>query len=146
VDSFHTLFEMIGALARRRYQTAEKAFAALGLNHTEARLLSLLKNEGGSATQETLSGLLLIDRSNAGRALKKLELQGYVTRHPDEKDKRTNIVEIADKGVSATIEISKLGKTIAEEFFGDLSASEAAQVVKLLRKTIPTENTEPSSD
>ena len=35
------LFDAIGVLARRRYQTAERHFARLGLNHSEARLLTL---------------------------------------------------------------------------------------------------------
>ena len=41
MNSFQTLFDMIGELARRRYQMAEGCFSALGLNHTEARLLAL---------------------------------------------------------------------------------------------------------
>ena len=106
MDSFVRLFDMIGVLARRRYQEAERWFRELGLNHTEARLLTLLNEEGGSSTQEALSNLLLVDRSNAGRALKRLEQGDYVVRQPDEADKRTNLVRMTAKGREAVGELS----------------------------------------
>ena len=82
------LFELIGALARRRYQTAERFYAPLGLNHTEARLLKMLDNEAVATTQDALSRRLFVDRSNAGRAFKRLEQAGHVDRRKDDADNR----------------------------------------------------------
>lgn len=137
MSSFNTLFEMIGELARRRYLTAERDFAALGLNHTEARLLTLLSQEGGVCAQEALSNMLYVDRSNAGRALKRLEQQGYVARRKDEADKRAYLVEMTGKGRKAASEIAKLGKKMAQSFFGDLKEEEATMIVELLKKAQP---------
>ncbi|MCA9908666.1 MAG: MarR family transcriptional regulator [Anaerolineae bacterium] len=139
MDNFLTLFDLIGVLARRRYQVGERYFAALGLNHTEARLLRLLSQEGGEATQDALSNLLFVDRSNAGRALKRLEQEGYVARNKDDADKRTNLVQITNKGLEAVKEISELGKEMAHSFFGDLTEDEAGTIVDLMRKVIPSE-------
>ncbi len=108
MDNFLTLFDLIGVLARRRYQIAERYFSALGLNHTEARLLTLLGREGGTATQETLSNLIFVDRSNVGRALQRLEQGGYIERRKDDVDKRTNLVQITAKGHRTVGELSKL--------------------------------------
>lgn len=131
---------MLGVLARRRYQTAEHYFSALGLNHTEARLLTLLQQEKGAATQETLSSLLFVDRSNAGRALKTLEQEGYVERRKDEADKRANLVQLTAKGRKAVVEITMLKKKIARSFFGDLTEDEAGKILTLLRKTLPNDD------
>lgn len=79
------LFDLIGALGRRRYQVGEQAFSSLGLNHTEARLLTILDRESGEATQDALSSSLFVDRSNAGRALKSLELQKQINWLDDER-------------------------------------------------------------
>ena len=81
MNNLNTLFDLIGGLARRRFQTAERYFSTLGLNHTEARLLNLLDRENGAATQDALSNMLFVDRSNAGRALKSLEHEGYIERN-----------------------------------------------------------------
>lgn len=142
MNSFQTLFDLIGVLARRRYQTADRCFAALGLNHTEARLLTLLRQKDGLATQEALSNLLTVDRSNAGRALKRLELAGHILRRKDDADRRTNFVQITAKGRKTVAEIAKLRKKMAQTFFGDLQQHEAGTIVDLLRKALPREGHE----
>ncbi len=132
----HSLFEIIGVLSRRRYQVAERCFAVLGLNHTEARLLTLLQGRGGSATQEALSNMVHIDRSNAGRALKRLEQDGYVRRRPDESNKRTNVVGMTAKGKATVSEIDSIRLTIANTFFGELTEGQAGEVVRLLQPAL----------
>jgi DNA-binding MarR family transcriptional regulator len=136
VNSFLTLFDLIGELARRRYQAAERCFSVLGLNHTEARLLALLRQEDGVAAQDALSNRLSVDRSNAGRALRCLEQDGYVLRRKDGADKRANLIQITPKGRKAVVEISKLRKKMAQSFFGDLKEDEAGAIVILLRKAL----------
>ena len=135
-----TLFDLIGVLARRRYQAAERYFSTLGLNHTEARLLTLLHQANGATTQDALSNLLFVDRSNAGRALKSLEQKGYIERYQHDADRRTNCVQITAKGRKIVTEISKLKNTMAQGFFGDLNEAEAGQIIDLLRKACAHEN------
>jgi DNA-binding MarR family transcriptional regulator len=139
MNSFHTLFDLIGVLARRRYQTAERCFSALGLNHTEARLLRLLLQEDDITSQDALSNLLFVDRTNAGRALKRLEKGGYIVRRKHDADKRTNLVQITAKGRKAVVEIAKLRNKVAQSFFGDLKEDEASAIVDLLRRALTNE-------
>jgi MarR family transcriptional regulator for hemolysin len=146
VNSFLTLFDLIGELARRRYQAAERFFSALGLNHTEARLLTLLRQEDGVAAQDTLSNRLSVDRSNAVRALQRLEQEGHIRRRKDDADKRANLVRITPKGRKAVVEISKLRKGMAQSFFGDLKEDEAGAIVDLLRKALTNDELEMRSN
>jgi DNA-binding MarR family transcriptional regulator len=141
-NSLMTLFDLIGELARRRHQTAEQCFSALGLNHTEARLLTLLREENGVAAQDALSNRLSVDRSNAVRALQRLEQHRYILRRKDKADKRANLVQITPKGRKAVVEISRLRKKMAQNFFGDLTKDEAGAIVDLLRKAITKEPAE----
>ena len=140
MDNFLTLFDVIGELARRRYQAAERCFAALGLNHTEARLLTLLGQQGGTATQDALSDLMFVDRSNAGRALNHLEQAGHIERRKGDGDKRTKLVQITAKGQTAVGDIAKLRREMAQHFFGALTADEAGSVVDLLSKVLRNED------
>ena len=130
------LFELIGVLARRRFQAAERAFAPIGLNHTEARLLTILDLESGEATQDALSNSLTIDRSNAGRALKRLEQRGYIARRRDDTDSRTNLVHLTDAGADAVEEVSKLRREVASDFFSDLTEADAGAITDLLEKAL----------
>jgi DNA-binding MarR family transcriptional regulator len=130
------LFELIGAFARRRYQAADRSYASMGLNHTEARLLKMLDNEGGVATQDALSRRIFVDRSNAGRAFKRLEQAGYIGRRKDDLDNRTNFVDITPKGREAAAEVNRLSNEMARTFFGDLTEADAATIATLLRKAL----------
>lgn len=134
MDDYMKLFDLIGELARHRYQSAEKHFSEMGFNHTEARLLTLLNKEGGRAAQDNLSGMIYVDRSNVGRALKRLEQDGYVKRNQDVTDKRTNFVQMTQKGEKAVNELSKIRKKMVKGFFGSLTKEEARQTVKFLGK------------
>lgn len=139
MDNYFALFEMIGVLARRRYQTADREMAAIGLNHTEARLLSLLSEAGGESAQDALSNQLHIDRSNAGRALKRLEQDGYITRVRDEADRRAFLVQLTGKGRRAVRDIMKVRNAIVAGFFGELTEEEAGRAVALLEKALAGE-------
>ena len=134
MNNYLTLFDLIGALARRRYQAAERNFAALGLNHTEARLLTLTHQADGAATQDELSTQILIDRSNVGRALKRLEQAGYIVRRKDFADKRANLVRLTAQGRRAVGEIAKRREPIARSLFTGLSEQEAGEAARLLNK------------
>ncbi|MEO8371828.1 MAG: MarR family transcriptional regulator [Candidatus Solibacter sp.] len=142
MSNFQTLFDLIGVLARRRYQIAERCFSTLGLNHTEARLLTLLRQEGGVAAQDALSNMIFVDRTNAGRALKRLEQEKYILRRKDDSDKRTNMIQITAKGREAATEISKLKKKMAQGFFGDLTEDQAGTIVDLLQKSLTKDGEE----
>jgi MarR family transcriptional regulator for hemolysin len=139
LNSYTELFELVGVLARRRYQVGERAFARLGLNHTEARILSLLDRQDGVATQDALSAMLTIDRSNAGRALQGLEREEFVVRRKDEGDARTRLVRMTPKGREAAGEIAKIRGEMARTFFGDLTEEEAGAIVEHLVRSMKLE-------
>ncbi|MBN8729930.1 MAG: MarR family transcriptional regulator [Acidobacteria bacterium] len=131
------LFELIGELARRRYQLAETTFAPLGLNHTEARLLSLLAAAGGASAQDALCHQLTVDRTNAGRALTRLAEAGYLERRKDPGDKRANRLHITAKGRKTVAAITRLRDQMAATFLGNLSGDEARTIVRLFRERLP---------
>lgn len=130
------LFDLIGELSRRRYQIGERTFATLGLNHTEARLLALLHQNGGDSPQDALTANLSIDRTNAGRALQRLQNDGYILRAKDSADKRAKLVQLTPKGRETVHSIGKLRKELVQTFFGTLSEAEAETVLVLLRKSL----------
>jgi len=140
VDSYLTLFDLIVVLAKRRRDLADQKLAALGINHTEARLLSVLHHEGGETTQDVISAALLVDRSNAGRALKQLEAGGYVVRRKDDTDKRANLVRMTDKGRDMVSGLMGLKAAMAQAFFEGMTEGEVKAAAKLLLKTVGEED------
>jgi DNA-binding MarR family transcriptional regulator len=142
MDNYQKLFDLIGTLARRRYKAAEQNFSAIGLNHTEARLLTVLDQENGAATQDALSNRLFVDRSNAGRGLKNLEQKGLIKRSENAGNKKTKLVAITAKGRQAVVEISKLRVKMARRFFGDLKQDDVGMIAELLQNALADEQGE----
>ena len=137
MNHYAVLFDLIGDLARKRFHAAEQTFGTIGLGHSEARLLNLLGQLGGSASQTTLSTRMVLDRTNTGRALARLEQSGDIERIPSPVDKRSNDIALTDKGRITLQTIADLRQEIIASFFGDLTTSEAATAIRLLRKAIP---------
>lgn len=139
MDKLNELFELIGVLCQRRYQAAEKHFSALGLNHTEARLLRLLDRSQGEARQDALSNAVFVDRSNVGRALNGLEKKELVKRSTSQSDKRARNVRLTAKGKQTVTKLSKARAQIVEGFFGGLSDEDAGAVAAILRNALGDE-------
>lgn len=140
MDRLNELFELIGVLCRRRYRAAEKHFSALGLNHTEARLLRLLDRDQGEARQDALSNAVFVDRSNVGRALNSLEKKEFVKRSTSQSDKRARNVRLTAKGKQAVTRLSKARSQMIEGFFGNLSQEDAEAVASILRDALGEED------
>jgi len=132
------LLNLPGQVARRWHQQTDQQLSALGLNHTEARLLVHLDQEGSDLSQEAVSAMLFVDRSNSVRALQSLERSGFVSRHKDENDKRANRHCITSKGTKAASEVRKLRRRVASHAFAELKPSEVRSAVALLKKALET--------
>ena len=138
LDNYLTLFDLIGIFAHRRYYVVEAELAALGLNHTEARILAILDQEGDLA-QDSLSAFLPVDRSNAGRALKRLEEDSLVNRRKIDRDKRTFLVGITDAGRRAAADIQSVRKAAAKKLFAGMKAKDAKAAAELLKTALTAE-------
>lgn len=95
-------------------------------------LMVLSKNNGIS--QEELSNFLKIDKATTAKAIKKLEEEGYVTRHIDDIDKRAYRVFLTDKAWDVMPVIDEAVKDWEELITGGFSENERVLVEELLGK------------
>ncbi len=70
-------------------------------------LFHLLFEKDG-VRQEDLSNALNIDKGTTARAVKKLEVAGYVTRKIDENDYRVNRVYVTEKAMTIKKDLQKI--------------------------------------
>ena len=72
----------------------------LGLGPGQPKLLNYLMNRG-PCRQRELADYFEIDPAAVCRMLDSLEKGGFVTRHPDETDKRRDLIELTPAGQEA---------------------------------------------
>jgi DNA-binding MarR family transcriptional regulator len=129
--------DMPGHLLRRCQQIAVAAFLeecrGFDLTPLHYATLSAL-DRFGPMDQVTLGGVTALDRTTIIVVLKKLEERELITRTTSDRDKRANIVAIADVGRQAVQAVSPSVQRAQKSMLSPLNARERAQLLALLKK------------
>jgi DNA-binding MarR family transcriptional regulator len=99
------------------------------------RLLVTLA-QGGPASQAELGRRTGIHLSDMVAAVNELAAGGYVSREPDPRDRRRNVVTITAAGRHRMTELAVAVDEIQEELLEPLSATERAEFIRLLGKLV----------
>lgn len=136
---------MPGHLARRFQQIATSIFhaevEASGFDLTPvqyAALLAIYRHPG--VDQITLAGLIAYDRTTITGVIDRLERKGLVTRAVNDADRRARELRITDAGVETLDRIQPAVEAAQHVLLSGLSAREAEQFMRLLRKAIDAVN------
>ena len=108
---------------------------SIGLNggqHTY--ILNICRNPGVS--QEQLSRLLYINKSNVARQLANLEQNGFVTRVPDGEDRRILRVYPTQKALDACPVVQKVLADWQNYVMADFTPEEREQLTGLMQRVV----------
>ena len=112
-----------------------KELSYLGLGYGQFNfLMELYKKDG--VRQEDLSLNLKIDKGTTGRAIKKMENEGFIIRTHDEKDKRANRIFLTEKAISHKENVYKIARSWEENLTKNLTNEEKKIILNLLKKCI----------
>jgi DNA-binding MarR family transcriptional regulator len=134
-----------GHLARRFQQIAVSVFVAeaeaagYDLTPVQYAALAAVKAHKG-IDQATLAGLIAYDRTTIGGVVDRLEQKGLVSRRVSNEDRRARVLEITASGKRTLAGIEPAVAAAQKAMLRGLDASEAAQLLRLLRKAIDASN------
>lgn len=112
-----------------------KKLCHLGLGYGQFNfLMELYKKDG--VRQEDLSVNLKIDKGTTARAIKKLEVEGFITKVPDEKDKRAYRIFLTEKGMKHKNDIYTVARSWEKNLTKNLTIEEKEIILNLLKKCI----------
>jgi DNA-binding MarR family transcriptional regulator len=114
IEKFGLLLHDAARLMRKRFELRGKE---LGLLSAQWRLLVRLLREGRS-TQARLADLMEIEPISVSRLVDRMTEAGWVTREPDENDRRVRIVVPTAKTIAAFADI----RTVADEVYAEAMA------------------------
>ena len=132
IDELHNILH---DFVKNMRSKMEKKLSNFGFGHTEMRLLMMLYQRG-SSNQDELSSRLDVDKSNAGRALKKLEQLGYVKRVKDTRDKRANTVFLTKEGEGLKENVLKIKSDLREGVWDGVSQNKINMLIQVFKKAI----------
>ncbi len=99
----------------------------------QGRILRLLK-ENGDMSQRELTFRLGIMPGSASEILAKLEGRGFITRTPDERDRRTALVHLTEEGAAHEAEHAARREARLAAMFSSLTEDEKREYLALSEK------------
>ena len=132
-DNIVKLF--IGA-AKSHHRAFENKVSEFGVHRSQHRILMFLsKREGVCTYQKDIADAFDISAAAVAVSVKKLEEDGFIKRLSDERDCRTNIIVLTEKGqdiVSATTNIITSLDSAMFDGFSDPEISEFSRYLSRL--------------
>jgi len=124
---------LVSTVHRHGYMHLSKIFDGYGLGKGQVKFLMVLC-EQDKQTQEQMVHVLNIDKTTTARAIKKLEDEGYVTRIPHEKDRRSHLVCLTDKAFQMEPLIRSILENWTLTLTQDFTEEEKEIALKLLKR------------
>jgi len=121
-----------------RHLMVNHAHSGINPHKGQGRVLAILKMQP-EIGQKELGYLLDMSKQALAELLSKLEKNGYITRTQSEKDRRSFIIKLTDKGREAIPEDTDETDDIGiEELFACLSDEEQSNLSNYLKRIIET--------
>jgi DNA-binding MarR family transcriptional regulator len=111
-----------------------KIFKKYALSSQQYNVLRILNGSHPNALNlNQIKSRMLDKMSDTSRVVERLRLSGYLTRVLSKEDRRESIITISKKGLKL-VEEMKVDETAMDQISKGLSATETAQLCKLLDK------------
>ena len=128
-----SLSEAFRSVARRLRETSHEALAPWDITPSAFRALRILGRDGAMRLSELSEHLRIAPRS-VTEVVDTLESRGLAKRRPDPADRRATLAELTEHGSSVLEAIRAARGTETERVFDRLSATDRAQLARILRK------------
>ncbi|MDM5219018.1 MarR family transcriptional regulator [Bacillus velezensis] len=123
----------IGMIARALDSISNIEFKELGL--TKGQYLYLVRIcENPGVIQEKVAEMIKVDRTTAARAIKKLEIQGFIEKRPDDQNKKIKKLFPTEKGRKVYPLLQREGEHSAEVALSGFTSEEKETIFGLLQR------------
>jgi DNA-binding MarR family transcriptional regulator len=138
VAESESLAEEFWAVARELRRRSRETLAPWDIAPSHSRALGVLVRNGSVRLSELAEHLHIAPRS-ATEVVDGLQERGLVERRPDPEDRRATLVALTPVGEDAGAAIRAAREAETDAFFGGLSATDQAQLGRILRKLVQAE-------
>lgn len=115
----------------------KKALDSHSISHPQFVIMAValwLSEHNQDPTQVAIARLSKLDKMTVSKSLKKLILQGYVSRKESQKDTRAKWVHLTPQGKSLVSKLIPVIEGIDTEFFGKVPQGDQQNLIQILGK------------
>lgn len=117
----------------------KKALDGHDISHAQFVIMAVslwLEEHHQDLTQVAIARLSKLDKMTISTSLKKLAVQGYISRKESQKDTRAKWVSLTPKGKTLMSTLVLLVEEIDKEFFRCLDPDDQQKLIQLLNKIV----------
>ena len=133
-EKIHECIHAFMSTDRQRKRIFDKEVKALGIHHTQHRVLMYISKYDGLINQKQIADKFDVSPAAVAGTIKKLESNGYVTRTSLESDNRYNEIKITEKGKSIIQNTRSAFEELDRKTFKYFSEEEINMLMDLLNK------------
>lgn len=115
----------------------KKALDNFGISHAQFVIMAItlwLEEHHQDPTQVAIARLSKLDKMTISTSLKKLAIQGYISRKESQKDTRAKWVHLTPQGKSFVSKLIPVVERIDAVFFGKIPQSDQQNLIQILGK------------
>jgi DNA-binding MarR family transcriptional regulator len=111
-----------------------RLFQSMNSSEAQFNLMIVLRDAPGPHTQNDISKMLLVDKSNITGLVDRLEAQGWIKRNRVEGDRRSYHITLTRRGRDALEKMDSAYRKTVQEIVSDLRPEEYEQLAELVAR------------
>ena len=124
----------IGHISRLHHKVCERQLTEIPIHRAQHIILMHLSRANAIPSQKELAAHLEISPAAVAVSLKKLEMEGYITRSVPKEDCRINEITLTEKGRAVVAESRRVFDAIDSSMFEGVTEEELTACLRTLQK------------
>ena len=128
--------DLVYLVSKEMRREVERRLQNENLNYTQFQALMAIKRYDNGVSQEEISHILEIDKSNVSRSVRRLSESGWLDVHVDQEDARRTLLTLTEQSENKLKSLQHLLSEVESKMLRNIPSDEQKQVSILLEDVL----------
>ncbi|MHC1735065.1 MAG: MarR family winged helix-turn-helix transcriptional regulator [Erysipelotrichaceae bacterium] len=128
--------DLVYLVSKEMRREVERRLQNENLNYTQFQALMAIKRYDNGVSQEEISHILEIDKSNVSRSVRRLSESGWIDVHVDQEDARRTLLTLTEQSENKLKSLQHLLSEVEFKMLRNIPSDEQKQVSRLLEDVL----------
>jgi len=128
--------DLVYLISKEMRREVERRLQYENLNYTQFQALMAIKRYDNGVSQEEISHILEIDKSNVSRSVRRLSESGWIDVHVDQEDARRTLLTLTEQSENKLKSLQHLLSEVESKMLRNIPSDEQKQVSRLLEDVL----------
>ena len=124
--------DLVYLISKEMRREVERRLQNENLNYTQFQALMAIKRYDDGVSQEEISHILEIDKSNVSRSVRRLSESGWIDVHVDQEEARRTLLTLTEQSENNLKSLQHLLSEVESKMLRNIPSDEQKEVSRLL--------------